>query len=118
MDTFNRVLRTMVLGVAALGLVLVSKVVLPQADKKAEGPTKVRIKRSWATTLALFLLAILIVSMDSFFDYSSSNEFLACGLCWGLAAMLFFEMMRHGLFRQRAERSAKHSMRVQDSCWV
>jgi len=118
MQMFNRLLRTLVLAGAALGLVLVSKLALPRADTHDGAPTKVQVKRSWATTLALFIFALLIVSMDYFFDFSTTNEFLACGLCWGLAAMLLFEMTRHGLFRQDSEKSARQGMVVQDSCLV
>merc|ERR1719223_1069089 len=87
-QAFNNFLRSLVLSMVALGLALGSKNFtrsLKSKPGKLAGPRFAK----WCPTLLMLAFPLAPVTVDYAMG-SSTNEFLLCGLCWGLAAMLAF----------------------------
>jgi hypothetical protein len=88
----SRMLRTVALAGAAVGLAAVSKYVLQHTQHGDDVKTAERRRAGWWVTLALFLFPLGLITLDFLMDNSSANEFLLCGLCWALVAMIIVQV--------------------------
>jgi len=90
-ERFNFAVRGIVLALVATGLALASRLAVP---KKGDGPAKMssQSKASWLVTLLLFVIPLLVVSIDYFANMSAGNEFMICCLCWAVATMVIAQL--------------------------
>jgi len=111
----NRVLRTLVLSGAALGLAAASRLAIPKVDNQT-AKKKEQIDRGWWATLVLLLVPLVVVCFDHLLDWSSSHEFLLCGLCWGLAALIICQLQAsYGSFMPASKKDDDYSWKKESS---
>jgi len=117
LQALNGVLRTLVLAGAALGLAAISRTWLGSNSGDEISMGKIKFDGGRWVTLALFLLPLLIISMDFMYEFSSGNDLLVCALCWCLLAAIVTQLVRNGHSPQDAF-AAKSTCHVAGECWV
>lgn len=90
LDSTNRVLRALGLFSVVLGLALASKYGFPGAT--LDLGDKVQHRAGWWVTVGLFVLPLVILSLDFWLNFSAANELLVCCLCWSLAVLIFAKL--------------------------
>lgn len=118
LQSFNRVVRTLVLAGASVGLVAVSRAMAAKSGDHPDATSgKLRFDGSRWVTLPLFFMPLVIISIDFVYDFSTSNELLICVLNWGLLVGIVFQLVRKGHSPQGFLAGSK-TCQAASECWV
>eukprot|EP00929_Paragymnodinium_shiwhaense_P011812 TRINITY_DN1180_c0_g1_i1.p1 TRINITY_DN1180_c0_g1~~TRINITY_DN1180_c0_g1_i1.p1 ORF type:complete len:658 (+),score=191.60 TRINITY_DN1180_c0_g1_i1:91-2064(+) len=120
LDSASRLLRTVALAAAALGLAVVSRYLVPESGSDVATLKKLKAcggqrGAGWWLTLGLFLFPLSVISVDFLMAYDGSNELLICGLCWGVAALVIVQLRA---WHAQSPSGATLPMTALDKCLV